>query len=103
MCRQSYTSSPQIIPPDGGFGHLARSGLLINLIDIPSREIRESLSRAPLSQIVEVAFRRRACILGTCPGMPQYVPPLEIMGIMPSLTNNRHRCYTLGARLNAAM
>jgi hypothetical protein len=52
MCRQPYTSSPQIIPPDRGLGHLARSGLLMNLIDIPSREIRESLSRAPLSQIV---------------------------------------------------
>src|SRR5216684_3039152 len=59
MSRQSYTSSPQIIPPDGGLGHLARSGLLIKLVDIPSREIRESLSRAPLPQIVEVALSPR--------------------------------------------
>jgi len=54
MCRQPYTSLPQIIPPDGGLGHLARFGLLINLVDIPSREIRKGrrLSRAPLPQIV---------------------------------------------------
>ena len=42
MCRQSYTSSPQIIPPDGRLGHLARVALLINLVDIPSRWVGSS-------------------------------------------------------------
>ena len=85
MCRQSFTSLRQIIPPDGELGHLARSGLLINLVDIPSREIRESLNRAPLSQIVDVTLRRGAYILGTCPGIPQYVPPLEILLVLSLL------------------
>ncbi len=38
---RGITSSPQTITPDGGLGHLARSGLLINLAEIPSGEIRE--------------------------------------------------------------
>src|SRR6266851_2848874 len=86
---RGITSPPQIIPPDGGLGHLARvvPGLLVNLVEIPSREIREGrrLSRAPLPQIVEVALRRGACIFGTCPGMPQYVPPLEILLVLSLL------------------
>src|SRR5229473_2826987 len=86
---RGITSPPQIIPPDGGLRHLARivSRLLINLVEIPSREIRKRrrLSRAPLPQIVEVALSCRACTLGTCPLMPQYVPPLEILPILSLL------------------
>jgi hypothetical protein len=48
MRRQSYTSPPQIIPPDRRLGHLARSRLLINLaIFYPVRSAPRAEDIAP--------------------------------------------------------